>query len=120
MSLVNAVAMSAVNAIQRLGRTVEYVTKPEQITTAKVLVFPGVGAFGSAMQVLHEKGFVEPLKEYIAADRPYLGICIGMQALFEESEESPGVKGVGVIPGKVSPPPCGCTTLSFIFVFMPR
>lgn len=93
---------SVVNAIEKCGHKVELVTKPEDITNAKVLVFPGVGAFGSAMEVLHAKKYVEPLRAYIKADRPFLGICIGMQALFEESEESPGVEGVGVIPGKIT------------------
>jgi len=54
------------------------------------------------MAVLEERGYIEPLREYIAQDRPFLGICIGMQTLFEASEETPGVKGVGVIPGTVT------------------
>lgn len=50
---------------------------------ADILVFPGVGAFGSAMQVLNERGYVEPLKQFVASGKPFLGICLGMQLLFE-------------------------------------
>lgn len=65
------------------------------------LIFPGVGAFGSAMDSLVSKGYAEPLKQYIASGKPFMGICIGMQTLFEASEESPGVQGLGVVPGTV-------------------
>jgi len=54
------------------------------------------------MEILHAKGLVEPLKAYLAAGKPFLGICLGMQLLFEGSEESPGVEGLGVIPGQVT------------------
>jgi glutamine amidotransferase/cyclase len=64
------------------------------------LLFPGVGAFGQAMKSLHAKGYAEPLKKYIASGRPYMGICIGMQALFLSSDES-DVPGLGVIPSHV-------------------
>ena len=70
-------------------------------TCSQRILFPGVGAFGSAMAGLRKRGFVEPLKAYIASGRPYMGICIGMQALFEESDESPEDKGLGIIPAKV-------------------
>lgn len=76
-------------------------TQPAELADARVLVFPGVGAFGSAMSFLAERGFAAPLREYIAAGRPYLGICLGMQTLFESSEECPGVAGLGIIPGPV-------------------
>jgi len=65
------------------------------------LLFPGVGAFGGAMRALESKGYVEPLREFIASGRPYMGICVGMQALFEGSDESPGERGLGVIPARV-------------------
>jgi glutamine amidotransferase/cyclase len=68
---------------------------------AEQLIFPGVGAFGPAMDRLRELGFEEPLREYLLAGRPFLGICIGLQSLFEGSEESPGVPGLGLIPGIV-------------------
>lgn len=89
------------NAIRKLGGRVVDVEKPEDIARAEKLVFPGVGSFGSAMERLRQGGFVEPLIEYIRQDRPFLGICLGLQTLFEGSEESPGVPGLGIIPGLV-------------------
>ncbi|EXJ16633.1 imidazole glycerol phosphate synthase HisHF [Imhoffiella purpurea] len=89
------------NAIQALGFTLTDIERPEDILKAERLIFPGVGAFGAAMERLHRLGYVEPLKEYLAADRPFLGICIGLQSLFEGSEECPGVAGLGVIPGQI-------------------
>ena len=92
---------SVINAIESLGESVKVVKSPEDIISAKRLVFPGVGAFGSMIEKLKEKGFFEPLVKYLKSDRPFLGICLGLQALFEESEEAPGVKGLGFIKGKV-------------------
>ncbi|MBU0992606.1 MAG: imidazole glycerol phosphate synthase subunit HisF [Proteobacteria bacterium] len=92
---------SVVNAICRLGETVKTVFCAEDIMRADRLVFPGVGNFGSMIRILNDKGYVEPLKDYLKADRPFLGICLGLHALFEESEEAPGLKGLGIIPGKV-------------------
>lgn len=89
------------NAIGRLGYALTDITRPEDILRAERLIFPGVGSFGAAMQRLHALGYVEPLKEYLRADRPFLGICIGLQCLFEGSEESPGVAGLGLIPGTI-------------------
>jgi len=92
---------SVVNAIENLGETVRSVTSPEDILAAERLVFPGVGAFGSMMQILHERGYVAPLKAYLSSGRPFLGICLGMHALFEASEEAPGIPGLGLIKGRV-------------------
>lgn len=92
---------SVINAIESLGETVKVVARGEDILSAGKLVFPGVGAFGSMMQNLHAKGYVEPLKRYLDSNRPFLGICLGLQALFEESEEAPGMKGLGILPGSV-------------------
>jgi len=89
------------NAIGRLGYALTDITRPEDILKAERLIFPGVGNFGAAMQRLHSLGYMEPLKEYLRADRPFLGICIGLQCLFEGSEESPGVAGLGLIPGTI-------------------
>ena len=90
------------NALRKLGFEVDDVTTPEHIAAAGVLLFPGVGSFGNCMAVLEAKGLIEPLRAYVRADRPFLGICLGMQTLFESSEESPGVRGLGLIPGAVS------------------
>jgi glutamine amidotransferase/cyclase len=92
---------SVINAIESLGETVKIVARPEDILAAEKLVFPGVGAFGSMMTILQAKKFVEPLKAYISANRPFLGICLGLQALFDHSEEAPDINGLGLIAGSV-------------------
>jgi glutamine amidotransferase/cyclase len=89
------------NAIGELGCEVRDVARPDDIGKAARLVFPGVGSFGSAMRRLEADGYVEPLKEYLRSGRPFLGICLGLQTLFEGSEESPGMPGLGIIPGKI-------------------
>jgi glutamine amidotransferase/cyclase len=89
------------NAIQSQGFSLTEIERPEDILKAERLIFPGVGAFGAAMERLHALGYVEPLRAYLAEGRPYLGICIGLQTLFEGSDESPGVQGLGLIPGQI-------------------
>jgi glutamine amidotransferase/cyclase len=89
------------NAIKQIGYNVKDVAKPEDILQADRLIFPGVGSFGSAMQRLHDLGYVEPLKEYINSNKPFLGICLGLQTLFEGSDEAFGTSGLGVIKGFV-------------------
>jgi imidazole glycerol-phosphate synthase len=89
------------NAIRRLGYELTEIERPDDILRAERLIFPGVGSFGSAMQRLHQLGYVEPLRRYLAEGRPFLGICLGLQTLFEGSEESPGVEGLGLIPGVI-------------------
>ncbi len=92
---------SVVNAIESLGEKVKRVERPEDILEAERLVFPGVGNFGSLMRTLVQRGLVEPLKRYLEENRPFFGICLGLQALFEESEEAPGVPGLGFLRGRV-------------------
>jgi glutamine amidotransferase/cyclase len=92
---------SVINAIESLGETVKIVSSGTDILAAEKMVFPGVGAFGNMMQILHRKGLVEPLQAYLRSNRPFLGICLGLQALFDASEEAPGFKGLGIIPGAV-------------------
>jgi len=92
---------SVFNAIESLGEKVKVVETAEDILSAERLVFPGVGAFGSMMDILNEKNYVEPLRDYLNSGRPFLGICLGLQALFEGSEEAPGVRGVGFVSGTV-------------------
>ena len=92
---------SVINAIEYLGERVQVVTNAQDIADAEKLVFPGVGAFGNMMEILHQKGFAAPLKQYLDSGRPFFGICLGLQALFEWSEEAFGVKGLGIIPGFV-------------------
>ncbi|WP_022853995.1 imidazole glycerol phosphate synthase HisHF [Thermodesulfatator atlanticus] len=92
---------SVVNAIERLGYQVKFVKSPEDILTAEKLVFPGVGNFSSLIETLRKKEYFEPLRRYLQENRPFLGICLGLQALFEKSEEAPGVSGLGVFKGYV-------------------
>ena len=87
------------NAIRKLGFAVKDVATPDDILQAEKLIFPGVGSFGSAMLRLAQLGYLEPLIQYITDDRPYLGICLGLQTLFESSEEALGVDGLGIIKG---------------------
>ena len=80
------------NAIRRLGYNVEDISSPESIRSARVLVFPGVGSFGNAMKILKDRNLLEPLRNYIRAGRPFFGICLGMQTLFDGSDETPDVE----------------------------
>lgn len=92
---------SVVNAIESLGESVKFVSSAEDISTAEKLIFPGVGAFGSMMHVLRERHLVASLVDYLHSNRPFLGICLGLQALFEGSEEASGIKGLGFLSGQV-------------------
>jgi glutamine amidotransferase/cyclase len=89
------------NALMELGHTVKNVQTAEDIITAEKLIFPGVGSFGLVMHRLQEGGYIEPLRRRIRENKPFLGICVALQVLFEGSEESPGVPGLGIIPGSV-------------------
>lgn len=92
---------SAQKAFEHLGHAAEVTSEPERIAAAPGVVLPGQGAFGTCMTRLRDAGLVEPILEVLRAGRPFLGICIGMQLLFEESEESPGIPGLGVLGGRV-------------------
>lgn len=89
------------NALIKLGCTVKEVESYKDIENAQKLLFPGVGSYGQAMDVLVKRGYVEPLKEYIQADKPFMGICLGLQLLFDGGDENGGVEGLGIIPGRV-------------------
>ena len=89
------------NAVRLLGHDIHWATTPADIANASKLIFPGVGSFGAAMRNLESRGFVDPLRRYLDADRPFLGICLGLHTLFEASEESPGVPGLAWLPGTV-------------------
>ncbi len=83
------------------GRPVTVTGDPERVLAAERVVFPGVGAVGDCMAELRRRGLDQALQEVAAAGRPFLGICLGLQALFERSEESGGVVGLGLLPGEV-------------------
>lgn len=92
---------SVLNACRFIGAQAEIVCEPAGLTSCRAVILPGVGAFGDCMTQLVERGFAGPLRDWIAAGRPFLGICLGLQVLFDSSEESPGVAGLGVFPGEV-------------------
>ncbi len=92
---------SVKNAIRALGYELKVINNPHEILEAEILVFPGVGNFGQIMANLQKKRYVEPLKSYLLQNRPFLGICLGLQVLFERSEEAPGVPGLGIFKGTV-------------------
>lgn len=92
---------SVQKAFEKLGVAAQIVTRPEQIQTAEKLVLPGVGAFRDAIHELQRQELVEPIKAHIHADKPFLGICLGLQMLFDVSYEDGEWPGLGVLPGKV-------------------
>ncbi|KAK9390185.1 hypothetical protein V1515DRAFT_589467 [Lipomyces mesembrius] len=90
------------NALTKLGYEVKWIKKPSDgLDEAEILLFPGVGNFGHVISELWNRGFVEPLRAYIASGRRIMGICVGLQAFFSGSTESPGVKGIGIIPAEL-------------------
>ena len=92
---------SVKNALDYLGEPNLITAKSSEIEAADALVLPGVGSFGDAMQSLTDSGLLETVRAAALSDTPFLGICLGLQLLFPESEESKGVKGLGVLPGKI-------------------
>ena len=98
---------SAQKALQHLGADARLTSDPEEVRTAVGVVLPGVGAFGACMNAMRASGLDTAVLEVLAARRPFLGVCVGMQMLFDESEEAPGIAGLGVIPGVVRRLPDG-------------
>lgn len=92
---------SAAKALARVGGRVRIVNRPADARAADAVVLPGVGAFGDCMANLAKLGLADAIREFIATGKPFLGICVGLQMLFESGEESPGVTGLGVLPGTV-------------------
>jgi glutamine amidotransferase len=92
---------SVERALAAVGARARVTADPEEVAIAERLVVPGVGAFGDAMAELARRGLLGPLREAIARGKPYLGICLGMQILFEESEEFGPHPGLGLLPGRV-------------------
>src|SRR4051794_6817007 len=89
------------NTLEAIGAEYEVVNTPEAVKRANRIILPGVGHFGQMMRSLDELGLRETLGERIEKGVPFLGICVGLQCLFEGSEESPGSVGLGVLPGVV-------------------
>ena len=92
---------SVQKGFERVGYAAEISNLPEVVERADHIVLPGVGAFGDAMSNLRERELIEPIQESISEGKPFLGICLGLQLLFAESEEMGSHKGLGLLPGKV-------------------
>ncbi len=93
--------LSVQKALENLGAQAQVTSSPVVLARAKQIVLPGVGAFGDAMKELRRRRLVKPLLGQLRSGVPFLGLCLGLQLLFESSEESPGVKGLGFFKGKV-------------------
>lgn len=92
---------SAEKALQHVGADAFLTADGERVAQADAVVLPGVGAFGRCREGLHDSGLDEVALDAVASGRPFLGICVGMQLLYDGSEEAPGVVGLGVLPGTV-------------------
>ena len=88
-------------AMKYVGAEVEVTSEAAKIAKADKVILPGVGAFGDCMLNLEKYGLVPVIKETLASDKPFLGICLGLQLLFEGSEEAPGIQGLGFFKGQV-------------------
>lgn len=91
---------SVENALHALGVDPVIVSGPNQLEDLTHLILPGQGEFGDVMGNLSKRGLVDPLRKWISAGKPYFGICVGFQILFEGSDEAPGVDGLGIVKGK--------------------
>ena len=92
---------SMVRALEHEGAEVTLTSDPAVASAAERLVLPGQGHFGQCMTRLEESGLGDAVREFIAAERPFLGVCVGMQLIYDGSEEAPGIAGLGLIPGTV-------------------
>lgn len=92
---------SVANALHSLGIQPVMAASPEDLSDATHLVLPGVGSFGDCMAQLASRRLLSAIRDWVAAGKPYLGICLGYQILFDSSEETPGVAGLGIVPGVV-------------------
>ena len=92
---------SVCNALDEVGAAYRVLAGPALVSEANKIILPGVGHFGQMMRALDRRGFRSPLMDRIRAGVPFLGICLGLQALFESSEEAPDERGLGVFPGRV-------------------
>lgn len=92
---------SVCNSFRAAGYEGSLIRTEEDMAGLTHLVLPGVGAFGDCMEKLHAQGLVAPIRTWIEQDKPFLGICIGYQVLFESGEETPGVAGLGIFKGQV-------------------
>lgn len=92
---------SVANALRSMGVEPVIVSSPDGLEGATHLILPGVGSFGDCMGQLTQRGLVDAIRSWVADGKPYFGICLGYQILFQSSEESPGVEGLGLVSGVV-------------------
>lgn len=92
---------SVSKACEKLGSKVVLTRDREVILSADRVILPGVGSFGDAMEKLERFGLVDVINDYVKTGKPFLGICLGLQLIFESSDETPGVKGLGLLRGSV-------------------
>jgi len=93
---------SVLKAIEHLGYSAEVTDMPESLRSAEKIIFPGQGHFGTMMRSLEERRLLGPLRELLARGTPFLGICLGLQALYEASDEAPEVPGLALLSGRVT------------------
>jgi glutamine amidotransferase len=93
--------LSVTRALEKVGARVDLTPDPERVNTADAVVLPGVGAFGDCMRKLRERGMDAACQEAFRAGKPFIAVCVALQVVFEASEESPGVGGLGLLPGEV-------------------
>ena len=93
---------SVLKAVDHLGYSAEVMDRPDSLRAAAKIIFPGQGHFGAMMRALEERRLLKPLRDLLAGGTPFLGICLGLQALYEASDEAPEVAGLGLLPGRVS------------------
>ncbi|MCC9602701.1 imidazole glycerol phosphate synthase subunit HisH [Stieleria sp. JC731] len=92
---------SVQKAVQRVGGEAKISSDPHEIADAEQLILPGVGAFGDAMAEINRRDLAQPIRDYCSTGRPFLGICLGLQLLFDEGFEHGSHKGLGILPGEV-------------------
>ena len=93
--------LSVMRALEKVGAKVDLTSDPRRVGAADAVVLPGVGAFGDCMRKLRERGMDEACGEAFRSGKPFLGVCVALQVIFEGSEESPGVEGLGILEGEV-------------------
>ncbi len=94
--------LSVTRALDKAGASVELTADPEKVLRTDAVVLPGVGAFGDCMKKLRDRGMDAACREVYRSGKPFLGVCVALQVFFESSEESPGVEGLGLLPGGVT------------------
>src|SRR5258708_26705408 len=92
---------SVTNALDLFGTEYRLARSPEHLTGASAILLPGVGHFGQMIEAMTSRGLLEPLRAQLTAGIPYMGICLGMHALYGSSEEAPGIAGLGLLQGRV-------------------